>query len=445
MIFKRQRDGRQSDHWYCKVQYRGKQILRNTRCTSRADAERFERVLVKALAGTTEQALAAITASSSVSTCPTLGKIVEAFRAAPGDWTPHTRRGYVGSLRVLVESALGNSPAWETRPASVLTADLVYKFRQAVHRANAAADDARKAQAGRSGNTALRSARALFAPQLLEHYKVEGGMALPDFTGFRDAPGFRHVSKEEYDRPSDALIARTLEAIESSRETHRDRYLAVWLALGFGLRKSEAAAVRAGWFVRVAGRMHLELRAVVQPGTPGKESTVTKNGTACPRIPAANGAWDKLAPYLRGIKDDAHILAPDATDTYRGDDLFDEIAAWMRGLGWETQKAFHEWRALAGCEVAMRDGLLVARDWLRHSSVTTTERNYGRYIRTQVTDAPLVRDTVSDTKSEPLQSLPNPVSEVAFGGGLEVERPAQVIVFPGHAPASPTESSVARP
>lgn len=445
MIFKRHRDGKQSNHWYCKVQYRGKQILRNTRCTARGDAERFERNLWKALAGTTEQALAAITLTSTTTTAPTIGKVVEAFRAAPGDWTPHTRRGYVGSLRVLVETALGDSPAWDSRPATVLTADLVYKFRQAVHRANADADDARKQQAGRSGNTVLRSARALFAPQLLEHYKVEGGMTLPDVSGFREAPGFRHVTKEEYDRPSDTLIARTLQALEESRETHRDRFLAVWLALGFGLRKSEASAVRAGWFVRIGGRMHLELRAVVQPGTPGKESTVTKNGTACPRIPVANGAWDKLAPYLKGMKNDAHLLAPDATDTYRGDDLFDEIAAWMRELGWQTQKAFHEWRALAGCEVAMRDGLLVARDWLRHSSVTTTERNYGRYIRTQVTDAPLVRDTVRDTKLTPDESLPKPVSEVAFGAGSTVERPPQVIAFPGTATATASESATGRP
>lgn len=445
MIFKRQRDGKQSDHWYCKVQYRGKQILRNTRCTARGDAERFERNLLKALAGSTIQALEALTSTSATRTVATLGQVVEAFRAAPGDWTPHTRRGYVGSLRVLVESALGDTPAWETRSSSCLTSELVYRFRQAVHRSTADQDDARKSQARRSGNTALRSARALFTPDLLEHYRVECSMTLPDLTGFRDAPGFQQSAKEEYNRPSDALIARTLQALEESRETHRDRFLAVWLALGFGLRKSEASAVRAGWFVRIGGRMHLELRAVVQPGTPGQESTVTKNGTACPRIPVANGAWDKLAPYLKGMKDDAHLLAPDATDTYRGDDLFDEISAWMRELGWQTQKAFHEWRALAGCEVAMRDGLLVARDWLRHSSVTTTERNYGRYIRTQVTDAPLVRDTVWDTKLTPDESLPKTVSEVAFGAASTVERPPQVIAFPGTATATTSESATGRP
>ncbi|MFN0130304.1 MAG: hypothetical protein ACKV19_26880, partial [Verrucomicrobiales bacterium] len=118
-------------------------------------------------------------------------------------------------------------------------------------------------------------------------------------------------------------------------------------------------------------------------------STATKSGAVAPRIPVTNGAWEHLGPIVELLPPDRHVLAPMGNATYRGDALFDEISDWLRVLGWQTTKAYHEFRALAGCWVAMRDGLLVARDWLRHSSVTTTERHYGRYVRTTVSDIPV--------------------------------------------------------
>lgn len=450
MIFKRIRDGRESQHWYCKVEFQGRQYLRNTRYTAKADAERFERALRKALAGDREQALAALTESRLRAESPstTLGQVVAAFRAAPGDWTPHTRRGYIGGLRALVETALGAMPSWESRPVSILNAELVYQFRAAIHREATGAGDARRAQLGRSGNTVLRSARALFSPALVEHYRREAQIVIPDLSEFRSAPGFRGVAKDDYRIPRDELISATLAALDASRDSHRDRFLAVWLALGFGLRKSEAAAVRAGWFIRIGGRVHLELAAVVQPGTPGRESDATKSGAIAPRIPVANGAWSKIEPLLAGLAPDAHVLATGGTDTYRGDVLFDEIALWMRDLGWETQKAFHEFRALAGCWVAMRDGLLVARDWLRHASVTTTERNYGRYIRTQVTDAaptlsaPAALDTALDTTVAKRQTTPNDGGEALFGAVSDGAATPEVLDFPPAAESTPSGAIV---
>lgn len=433
MIFKRIRNGQESLHWYCKLSWQGRQVLRNTRYTARGDAERFERALRKALAGDREQAVAALTESRLRAEAPTttLGQVVAAFRAAPGDWTPHTKRGYIGGLRTLVETALGTVPHWESRTVAVLGPDLVYQFRQAIHREATGTGDARRAQLGRSGNTVLRSARALFSPALVEYYRREAELVIPDLGEFRTAPGFRGVGKDDYRIPRDELISATLAALDATRETHRDRYLAIWMALGFGLRKSEAAAVRAGWFVRIGGRVHLELRAVVQPGTPGQQSDATKSGAIAPRIPVANGAWERIEPMLAGLQADDHVLAKDGNDTYRGDVLFDEIALWMRGLGWETQKAFHEWRALAGCWVAMRDGLLVARDWLRHASVTTTERNYGRYIRTQVSDvAPAVLDTGLATVVSKLQNAPSDIRERAANAVSTVAPGAEVLDFP---------------
>jgi integrase len=441
MIFKRIRDGKESDHWYCKVNFQGRQVLRNTRYTARADAERFERALRKSLAGEREAAIAALDASRlrADTSVVTLGQVIEAFTAAPGDWTPHTKRGYTGSLRSIIDTALGTEPAWETRPITVLTGDLVYRYRQAVMRSAGDEGSARLSQLCRSANTALRSARALFAPALLEHYRRESKLRLPDLSEFRTAPGFRGVAKDDYHIPSDDLIRRTMEDLDRTRETHPDRYAAVWLALGFGLRRSEAAAVRANWFIRLNGRIHLELHEVVQPGTPGQTSTATKNGQVRPRIPVTNDAWRHLEPIVAARTRDQHLLAPDGTNTYRVDHLFDEVSAWLRGLGWETDKAYHEFRALAGCWVAMRDGLLVARDWLRHASVTTTERHYGRYVRTAVSD------TAWDTGSRSLQTAPNVATSTSFGAVETGISTVQVVDFQGPASVNASPSDAVRP
>jgi integrase len=429
MIFKRLRNGRESTHWYCKVEFQGKQYLRNTRYTAKPDAERFERALRKALAGEREQAVAALDASRlrAAASGVTIAQVIEAFQAAPGEWTPQTKRGYVGGLRAVVETTLGTDPAWDSRPVSALTNDLVYRYRQAVLRRAGGADAARVTQLSRSANTCLRSARALFAPTLIEYYRRQCGLQLPDLSEFRSCPGFKGVAKVDYHIPSDALIRRTMEDLERTRATHPDRYASVWLALGFGLRRSEAAAVRAGWFVRLNGRIHLELREVVQPGTPGQTSGATKNGTICPRIPVANGAWEHLEPLVSALRPEQHVIAPDGTPTYRVDHQFDDLADWLRALGWETDKAYHEFRALAGCWVAMRDGLLVARDWLRHSSVTTTERHYGRYVRTQVTDARW--DTVVDTGTDSRQTIPTVPMVATFGSIPEQQTTLQSVDF----------------
>jgi len=445
-FFKRQRrrsDGTKADsaEYYVRFRWKGRQVLKNTGYTTLSDAKRYAAALRKAMAdGRTAEVSAANLRQNQKET--RICEIVEAFRSVPGDWTPHTRRGYIGGLRTLLETTLGSDVPWDSHLVSILTPNLVFRFRQAVQADAASLDDARRAQLARSANTVLRSARALFSPHLQEAYRITAGLNLPDMTGFREAPGFRHVQKEDYRIPSDELIRATLEDLERSKSEHPDRYAAVWLALGFGLRKSEAAAVRAGWFVRLNGRIHLELREVVQPGTPGQTSNQTKNGAIAPRIPVTHGAWEHLGPIIEPLAPEDHVLAPSANATYRGDQLFDEISEWLRGLGWQTTKAYHEFRALAGCWVAMRDGLLVARDWLRHSSITTTERHYGRYVRTAVSDLPA---TALDTTRHATQTAPNDTRLAQFGNVRTGQTAVHIIDFGAVGVPTPSSTVPVRP
>lgn len=283
-----------------------------------------------------------------------------------------------------------------------LTAATVFRWKQATSaRAEAADTAAQTASAYRSANSTLRKVKSLFTHELAEAFRFAHQLTLPaNLAEFRAAPGFADVAKHDYRIPSDTLLAATFSSLSAGGEgrgevaplLHSSFSLppsgrtAIWLALGFGLRKSEAAAVRGNWIVMLDGVPHLELRAVADPVHHLAELDVTKNGTACPRIRVTNGAWEHLAPVFAAAGT-GYVLP--GSPTYRCEGIFREIADWMRALGWNTQKAFHEWRAYAGCQVAMRDGLLTASQWLRHSSITVTEAAYGRYIRTTATDAPL--------------------------------------------------------
>jgi integrase len=316
----------------------------------------------------------------------TLRQVVEAFEKYPGGPNARTRYDYVWSLQKMVEMVHGKAKEWDSHPVEILKEDFVYNYRQAVLQEieEEEADDLEAQRTMRSGNSIIRQARAMFNPGALEYYRLTAKLELPDLSAFRTSPGFKGATKKEWNCPSDALIQQTLQELEQTRDSHPDRYKVCWLALGFGLRKGEIAAARTDWVMTIEGRVNLELRSVVRKD--GSESPVTKNGQAAPRIPVANGAWERLARLKK--QPQGHFI--EGGKQYRTDDVFRETNAWLRGLGWQTQKGIHELRAYAGCQVINRNGLLAASQWLRHGEIATTQKFYGRYAEIEVTDSPIV-------------------------------------------------------
>jgi integrase len=316
-----------------------------------------------------------------------IGQVIESFRAAPLDITAYTRQGYIWALEKLITDALGESPVWTERKLSVLGEDLIYKYRASALRKAQGRGDSAMRRAKVSGASVMRQAKGIFTKHLLEYYRIEGKLELDmkAISAFKSGASFQGAFKNEYNPPDDATIARTFEALESSRDTHPDRYITCWLALGLGLRKGEIAGVRSDWFVTVDGLPCLELRAVIQRD--GTESEATKNGQIAPRIQVVNGAWEKLEPRIKALPQGGHLISGD--EVYRRDGNFREINRWLRAMGWQTQKAIHEMRAYAGCQVIMRDGIYKASQWMRHSSVAVTQKYYGRYLNNTISQGPM--------------------------------------------------------
>ena len=295
----------------------------------------------------------------------TIGDLEPIYKAAATCAEYVARRNWLCLLNV-IRSALGPEPAPERRPIDVLTADTLLAWR-----VRATADGA----SARGAARILAQARTVFSRDLRTEYRIR---KLPLPAGLHDfltLTGIKAPVKLDYNKPDDLILARTFAALPALETTDRNLYVAIWLALGFGLRKGEVSAARGDWFTVIDGRIHCTLPE-------------QKNGREDGQIEIQNGAWAHLAPHVAGRGPVQYLM--EGTATERHEAVYRRCSDWMRALGWETQKAFHEWRAYAICSVAESTrSLEYASKWARHADLTTTQRSYGRYLKITAPEATL--------------------------------------------------------
>lgn len=243
-------------------------------------------------------------------------------------------------------------------PLTIIDLRLAENFKRAI--LGAANSEGRNLKsAKRSANSYLRQAKALFSHGIRNQAKIDG-FKLPDLSEFLGAHSFAKV-KMRYQLPNEVLIYALFQAMaDPERAPHRDIYIVILFALFGGLRKTEAAGVRPQDLTEANA-------------SPGVNVIETKNGLPrfAPLVQAVF-AWLKTAshpgpPYL--------IMG---TKTYRTDDLFDEANAWLRSIGWNRAKPYHELRKLYGSMIASTQGLERAKELLDHESISTTEEFYAR-------------------------------------------------------------------
>jgi integrase len=112
-----------------------------------------------------------------------------------------------------------------------------------------------------------------------------------------------------------------------------------------------------------------------------------KNVKGCVHVFPLNPFWRLMLRRAKlenwtGRADD-YVLTGSTTE--RCVSTFLRITSWMRKLGWKMQKTNHAFRDYAGSLVAMKYGLEAAKEFLDHSSVTTTEGHYSSFIKSHAT------------------------------------------------------------
>ena len=363
---------REPKEFYCQFMIEGRRVKRNTNQTTERSAKSWAIALRKRILDDGwEAAEDSSRRQAKEPESATIGSVLEAYErsALQARLADCTRSGAVNALGNLWTRATGKKL---DRGASVgvLDAALVRKWKTAslAHAdAEAKGDPMRRDQLLFSANRILAFARTIFTADRREDYDREG-MQLPDSVhGFLTEPHFRKLARRHHAPASDTLESATFEAIERLRNTDRNLYLAAWLALGFGLRKSEISKAQVGWLKCVGGLPYLD------------GAMLTKNKNARPLfIRGVLGGYEKLAAVL--ADQPAHAFMLEGSATERKELVFRRCAKWMADLGWPNRKKIHDLRALSGSLVARLHGPMAGQKHLRHADLSTFMNSYSHHV-----------------------------------------------------------------
>jgi integrase len=148
-----------------------------------------------------------------------------------------------------------------------------------------------------------------------------------------------------------------------------------------GLRNSEVAALRWGWFVRGRRGPVLELVERVLPDgsrwePKGRSGTVPIRRRLLAQIRRALRPAFAQEGLRRAKPELAGFVIPRAHGTDAAHLVERRINEFVRPFLPDRQKGAYELRKQFGAEIAMRDGLEVASRLLRHGAITTTWAHY---------------------------------------------------------------------
>jgi len=199
--------------------------------------------------------------------------------------------------------------------------------------------------------------------------------------------------------PGGSGNSRTMRELQPLNETaRRNMFIAVGLMLACGLRKNEVRQIR--W-------RHLTRDAHGVPRLVAHDVKV-KKGDGMIEVKPLEPFWRILHKTIarNGWKSDClddFILAqrpqtighsarsPGLQFTHGGHSdrtywPFYHIGKWLRAQGWNLQKTNHALRDCAASFVTMKFGLDRAKLFCRHSTRSTTEDNYSRFVREEAMD-----------------------------------------------------------
>ncbi len=396
-LFKRDDTGREMSpgalgykerFYYFRFTHRGKAYPRCLETNDAAEAQRRAKArYAEIVAAVSAGAFARLDAAKlRQSRCATVQELLAAYRRGPSEAAAKTRQC---NINAFLQIAAGAATVRELTPA------LVRKYFDTITaRALAEPDQTVAASMKRTANSVWAAAASLFTPKCLADYQDRGLLiSFSEIESFLRAGKERRFDKKKlkiiYRPPADEIITRTLAAWQSL--LNRDMFLVIGHALAFGLRKGEMIQARWNWHQQRQGYPVLDGEANV------------KNGSGLVQVRALDPWFSHLQTIARargwwnesGNSDDLIIKG---TPTYQREDIYNAVSAWLRDLGWQTQKTNHALRAYAGSQVAMKYGIWEASAWLRHSSVEVTQSHYMYFLKTfPVADKELISARWAET------------------------------------------------
>lgn len=227
-----------------------------------------------------------------------------------------------------------------------------------------------------------RKARSVFADWVMRIYK-DKNLLLPDVTEWK-----KHRSVKE-DHGTYRLPIEAPELCDHIRKKGREllrenhRLAVAWLlCYELALRAKEASHIRWNWFVKRGD--HFGLLVIERP-----DEDFSPKGTNR-EIQVHREVFEELKKHTDPT---AEFIAHGKTKTERYNYIVRELAEWLRGEGFDSdrfEKASHELRKLKGSEWFSdpRLGASVAQEWLGHKDISTTCKYYAALDRKVIPPVP---------------------------------------------------------
>ena len=356
--------------FYLRLTRNGKPLWKSLRTTSKPTALERAKKELDTLEKNDWKPTAKVVAPQRTAT---LGEILAAFRSGGAQTllSPRTIRQYAGSFEEVVATATGK----EYNPATssdFLTEELVRKYMAACRAIDPETSAPRRPD--HSIQSSLTQARCVLQENFSDIYRH---LQMPDLTGFRAKKRFKKQIVAGF-VPLDRQTVLDMEAAAHRLWEIRE---SVWIPYAMmsvvGLRNGEVE--KAKW-------SDFEERAVY--GLDGKAKLVRTFRVRADYEEAVTGEievpddfWAKLLPYKEAAT--TEYVCPGKNKTERAQVCERNINRFVERFIQGREKVSYELRKWAGSIVATKHGIYAAQRFLRHKSVTTTERYYATYLKGQ--------------------------------------------------------------
>jgi integrase len=293
---------------------------------------------------------------------PSIDEIAERFKSlAPSELgiSKETIKSYIIAFKSLMQ--LGTGKTSSRLSLADLDDFVISEFKR--KKLEGIEDEDRIKSVKRTINGKLRGARSMFSEDAM---KIYADWNVERCSVLKSASMYKRV-KKSYRLPPPDLVRRTFDLLESYYDQNSDRYIALALALHFGLRRNEILNSRRDWIefpakqpeekeerpARIA--VFTERKFLVKAGEDGYASG---SPAIAKRILEQSSTFDYLL----------------STKCKRG--AFDNLLKDLRSIGWDREKPLHECRKLYGSYFATTKNLYFAQKNLRHASAMTTNDFY---------------------------------------------------------------------
>jgi len=287
----------------------------------------------------------------------TIGDVAKRYRLlAPSECgvEPSTIKTYLLVLNRVIREATGKNP--ERFYVSDFTPSLISEFKR--RRLEGVTDFDKRISIKRTINSYMKQIQGIFSKRALKLYKDFDVSAVVET--LKDFDPYDKIGVK-YKLPSYDLIARTHKLLESY-DSSKDQYIALSLALHFGLRRKEILNAKRSWFTKVKSQFKI---AVFTDETfrvkAGEDGYAFGSSVIAEKILTMSDGFEYL---ITG--GERHALDPVLKD--------------LRRIGWDRVKPLHECRKLYGSYWASKEGLYFAQKTLRHATPLTTNDYYADLI-----------------------------------------------------------------